>query len=266
MGAYDAPTSANREGRSIITSATRLTMYSNLADWFHLLTPPAEYDDEAASAMALLREHTDGPIATLLELGSGGGNMASHLKAGLRLTLTDLSPEMLELSRTINPDCEHIQGDMRTLRLGRTFDAVLTHDAICYMTTEADLRAAMVTAFEHLRPGGAAAFQPDHVRETFKPETDHGGEDGPLLAEGRPDRAMRYLEWTTDPDPTDTTYQVDYAFLLHEADGGVEVHLDRHINGLFSRDLWLDLLADVGFEASSTVDDWDRVVFVGKRP
>jgi len=35
---------------------------------------------------------------------------------------------MLELSRTINPELEHLVGDMRTIRLGRTFDAVLIHD------------------------------------------------------------------------------------------------------------------------------------------
>src|SRR2546423_5747593 len=118
---------------------------------------------------------------------------------------------MLELGRTITPASDHIVGDMRTLRLGRTFDAVLIHDAICYMTTEADLRAAMQTAFDHLRPGGAAVFEPDYVADTFEPNTDHGGEDGPPLEHGRPGRALRYLEWVTDPDPADATYQVDYA-------------------------------------------------------
>ena len=86
---------------------------------------------------------------------------------------------MLAISTTINPECEHLVGDMRTLRLGRTFDAVLVHDAICYMTTEDDLRAAMATAVQHLRPGGVAVFAPDHVRERFAVGTDHGGEDGP---------------------------------------------------------------------------------------
>ena len=150
-----------------------------LAPWFHLLTPPAEYADEAAFALGMMREHVVGPLETALELGSGGGNMASHLKRWLQLTLTDVSPAMLAVSATINPDCEHLVGDMRTLRLGRTFDAVLIHDAICYMTSEADLRAALATAAEHLRPGGVAVFEPDHVRESFVPATDHGGEDGP---------------------------------------------------------------------------------------
>ncbi len=216
--------------------------------------------------LELLREHVDGSLKTLLELGSGGGNMASHLKHDLHLTLTDLSPEMLDLSRTINPESEHLVSDMRTLALGRTFDAVLIHDAICYLTTESDLRSAMATAFEHLRPGGAAVLAPDYVCETFQPGTDHGGEDSPEVAGGRPGRALRYLEWVTDPDPSDTTYQVDYAVLLREPDGSVEVRRDRHIEGLFPRQTWLDLLADVGFVPSWVADPDDRIEFVGKRP
>src|SRR5260370_768990 len=83
---------------------------------------------------------------TVLELGSGGGNSAFHLKAHFAMTLVDLSPRMLLVSRKLNPECEHIRGDIRTLRLGRTFDAVFVHDAICHMTTEPDLRAVLQTA------------------------------------------------------------------------------------------------------------------------
>jgi SAM-dependent methyltransferase len=200
------------------------------------------------------------PDATLLELGSGGGNTASHLKAVARLTLTDVAPAMLALSRTLNPECEHVEGDMRTLRLGRTFDAVLLHDAVMYMTSEVDLRAAMETAFVHLRPGGVAVIVPDFVAETFEPETKHGGHDG---IDGR---SLRYLEWTTDPDPTDTTAVTDYAYLLHEADGSVRMLDDRHVEGIFPRATWLRLLADVGFRADVVVDTWEREVFVGVRP
>lgn len=242
-------------------------LYGALAPWFHLLTPPEEYAGEADFTLGLLRQRIVGPLDTMLELGSGGGNMASHLKAAARLTLTDLSPEMLQLSATINPECEHILGDMRTLRLGRTFDAVLIHDAICHMTTEADVRAALETAFVHLRPGGAAVFEPDHIRETFEPGTDHGGEDGPAGPDGRPGRALRYLEWVTDPDPTETTYQVDYAVLRRELDGSVTVSHDQHIEGLFPRATWLSLLDDVGFGSPTyVVDPEARTIFVGTRP
>jgi SAM-dependent methyltransferase/uncharacterized protein YciI len=239
-------------------AASGLAMYGALAGWFHLLTPPADYADEAAVILRLLREAAEGPLETLLELGSGGGNTASHLGAHLRLTLTDLSPAMLDVSRTINPGAEHLVGDMRTLRLGRTFDAVLIHDAVVYLTTAADLRAAMETAWAHLRPGGALVICPDHVAETFEPSTEHGGHDG----DGR---ALRYLEWAYDPDPSDTAYTTDFAILTREGDH-VEVRHDRHVEGLFPRQVWLELLAAVGFEARSVPDEWGRDLFVGRRP
>lgn len=217
-------------------------LYRELAGWFHLLTAPADYAEEAEFYTQQHAEACDSPPETVLELGSRGGNNASHMKAHFKLTLVDVSPQMLELSRTINPECEHIQSDMRTVRLGREFNAVFVHDAVVYMTTEADLKAAIDTAFVHCRSGGAALFAPDYVREKFKPATDHGGHDGG-------GRGLRYLDWTWDPDPNDDTYTVDFAYLLREADGSVRVEHDRHIEGLFSRATWLRLLREAGFEA-----------------
>ena len=136
---------------------------------------------------------------------------------------------MLALSATLNPECEHLEADMHTLRLGRTFGAVLLHDPVMYMTTETDLRAAIETAFVHLRPGGAAVLVPDFVAETFRPETKHGGHDG---SDGR---SLRYLDWTYDPDPKDTPMVTDFAYLLREADGSVRTLDDTHVEGIFPR-------------------------------
>jgi SAM-dependent methyltransferase len=219
-------------------------LYDEFAGWYHLLTAPEEYDEEAAFYERVFTEALGALPRTLLELGSGGGCMASHYNQHVQATLTDLSPRMLALSRSLNPGCEHIEGDMRTLRLAREFDAVLVHDAVMYLLTEDDLRRAIATAHIHLRPGGVAVFAPDHLRETFQPHTDHGGHDGA-------GRALRYLEWTTDPDPADTTYQVDYAYLLHEDGRPTRVEYDRHIEGLFSRDTWLMLLREAGFRATT---------------
>jgi len=98
-------------------------LYGELAPWFHLLTAPHDYAEEAEQYRRLLLESCAGPVRTVLELGSGGGNNASHLKAHFELTLVDRSPQMLELSRTLNPECRHELGDMRSVRLGETFDA-----------------------------------------------------------------------------------------------------------------------------------------------
>ncbi len=239
-------------------------LYSELAAWWPLLSAPADYAEAAAFYQKTLAEACKRPPRTMLELGSGGGNNASHLKAHFQLVLVDRSPAMLEVSRQLNPECEHVEGDMRTVRLGRHFDCVFVHDAVSYMTSEADLRQAMETAFVHCRPGGAALFAPDHLRETFRPSTEHGGHDGEH-------RALRYLMWTWDPDPTDSTYITDFAYLLRESDGSVRVEQDRHLEGLFGRADWLRLIAEVGFRPSlvpfeHSESEVGAEAFVGRKP
>lgn len=240
-------------------------LYTSLAGWFHLLTRPEDYAEEAQFFRELLISAAEIPVKSVLELGSGGGNNASHLKQFFQLTLTDLSPQMLELSRKLNPQCEHIQGDMRGLRLGRGFDAVFIHDAVGYITCLPDIKKTMETAWLHCRPGGAAVFAPDFTRETFQPYTSHGGHDG----QGR---ALRYLEWTWDPDPVDTTYRVDFAYLLRDERAETSVHYDRHTLGLFSREEWLRTLQATGFVAWTAPYPLNEIaagtpeVFVGVKP
>jgi SAM-dependent methyltransferase len=161
------PTSPDR----LVTATEAPKMYTELASWWSLLSPPGDYAEEAAFYLKALIEACERSPQTLLELGSGGGNNASHLKSRFQMVLVDLSPGMLAVSRRLNPECEHVEGDMRTVRLGRQFDCVFVHDAIVYMTTEADLRKAIETAFVHCRPGGAALFAPDHIKENFRPST-----------------------------------------------------------------------------------------------
>ena len=236
-------------------------LYSELASWFHLLSSPPDYAEEAEFARSLLVDASSTPPGAMLELGSGGGNNASHLKAHFKMTLVDLSEGMLDLSKKLNPECEHIHGDMKTLRLTRTFDAVFIHDAIMYMTNEDDLRLALNTASIHCKAGGAAGFMPDVVRETFVSLTTHGGHD----SDAGGGRSIRYIEWTFDPDPSDTTYTVDFAYLLREANQPVRVVHDTHVFGIFPRDTWLALLRDAGFESRAVADPWGREVFIGSK-
>lgn len=238
--------------------------YTDLAEWWPLVSPPEEYEDEAAELADLLELHP-GTQRHVLELGSGGGHNAVHLRRRCAMTLVDAAPSMLAVSARLNPDCEHVVGDMRSVRLGRWFDGVLVHDAIDYMTTEDDLRLAMTTVAAHCRPGGVAVLAPDHTAESYTPTTDCGGSDGP---DGR---GVRYLEWTWDPDPTDTWVTTEYAFLLRAPDGGTEVVHEAHRTGLFPRSTWLRLLEEVGFTAESRPERLagerePRELFVGHRP
>ncbi|HWL88311.1 MAG TPA: class I SAM-dependent methyltransferase, partial [Polyangiaceae bacterium] len=178
-------------------------------------------------------------------------------------TLVDLSEGMLGLSRGLNSECEHLVGDIRSVRLERTFDAVLVHDAVMYMTTEEDLLAAIRTAFAHTRAGGAAIFAPDALRDTFRESTQLiEGDDGA--------RALRGIEWKWDPDPNDDTFATEYSFLLRNADGSVDSVHDRHTEGLFARATWIRLLTGVGYRAETIarpLDDGERdEIFLCRKP
>ena len=236
-----------------------LKLYDELATWWPLLSPIEDYADEAAFFQRLLVKSDLSNTARLLELGCGGGNNAFYLKTAFaQVILTDISPKMLAVSKAVNPESQHFEGDMRTLRLGFQVDAVFIHDAIDYMTTPSDLRQAMETAFVHCKPGGVALFVPDHVRETFQPSTDHGGVNGT-------DRGMRYLEWTYDPDENDSIYTMEFAYLLREGNRSAWVEHDLHICGLFPREEWLRLLREVGFQPEIVHDEYNRDLFIARR-
>jgi len=214
-------------------------LYGDLVPWYRLLDPPGDHEDEATAYLeALSSRVTPGP-QTLLELGAGAGNNALYLKKRFHCTLTDISESMQALSRETNPECEHVLGDMRTLRLERTFDAVFVHDAVMYMTSEAELEAVAKTAFLHTRPGGAALFAPDFVRETFRERSElHRNDAG--------GRTLCALEWSWDPNPADETFVTEFAFLLRE-NGTVRAVHDRHVVGLFSRATWFGILEGAGY-------------------
>ena len=237
-------------------------LYGELVPWYHLLDPTEDHLDEAATYQAAFERAIAPRAETLLELGAGAGNNAFFLKRRLRCTLTDISEPMQALSRALNPDCEHALGDMRTLRLGRTFDAVLVHDAVMYLTSEAELRAAAATAFVHTRPGGAAIFAPDYVRESFHERSElHGGDAGA--------RSLRCIEWIWDPDASDDTYLAEYAFLLRHGTDLKAVH-DRHVEGLFARATWIEILTGAGYRVDLVDRPFDDTttdqIFVCKRP
>jgi SAM-dependent methyltransferase len=240
-------------------SADQPKLYTELAGWWQLVSPTEDYADEAAFFRKLFQAEN---AKSVLELGSGGGNIAWFLKKDFTLTLTDISGGMLTGSKKQNPELEHIEGDMRALRLGKMFDGVLIHDAIMYMTSEEDLRAALVTAYEHCKPGGVVVIAPDWVAETFRPQTTHEGVD----AGGR---GVRYLEWTWDADPNDTKVNYEVILALKENDE-LRTVVDRQIVGVFPRATWLGLLEEVGFGAEVVEDpstDGERSeVFLGHKP
>lgn len=217
-------------------------MYTSLASWWPIISSPADYREEAGLFRGILKMHCR-PCRSVLELGSGGGNNASHLKKHYSMTLVDISPGMLKVSRRLNPECSHIRADMRSVRLGRLFDAVFIHDAVMYMTTRRDLLMVFRTARAHLRPGGCVLVVPDHFKETFKPVVElHGHEAG--------NKGIRYIEWRVDPDPRDTTFESHFAYIVRRAKNRFTIEYDCHTMGLFTRATWVRSLEQTGFRVT----------------
>ena len=140
---------------------------------------------------------------------------------------------MLELSRTLNPECEHIQGDMRTLRLGRTFDAVLrarrdrVHDDRGRPARGDRDRCRCTSA-----PAGRRCSSPTRPASVRSRNTDHGGHDGETAA------ASGTSNGRTIRDPGRHDYEVDFAVLAREAGKPTRVEHDRHAAGSFPKRLW----------------------------
>lgn len=192
-------------------------LYGSLAAWWPLLSPPEAQAQPAAALQALL------PGArSLLELGSGSGALVSHLPADWEVVLVDRSAEMLAVSRGLNPGRQHLQADLLTLDLGRTFDAVLLHDAVMYLSADGALERALAVAAAHLAPGGRLVVVPDVLDEDFEETVVSGtgvGDDG---------RACVLTEWHHDPDPTDRRSTVELSLLLREPGQPVRAVHETH--------------------------------------
>jgi SAM-dependent methyltransferase len=218
----------------------RNRMYNDLAYLWPLISPPDDYATAAKCWRDTLREKLGQGQHEILELGVGGGNNLSHLTKEFKATAVDMSEQMLSHSQKLNPEVEHHMGDMRTVHLGKTFDAVLIHDAISYMLTEEDLMATFETASKHLKPGGIFITAPDWYKETFKgTHLSHTTRtDGSI--------ELTFIEYHYDPDPHDTTIEVVMLYLIRE-NGFLRIEQDLHILGLFSLQKWLELMTKAGF-------------------
>jgi len=224
-------------------------------DTFHLYTdlawlwpmwgdPTTEYAHYCRHVARLIRRHAGRPVSTLLDIGCGGGKNVLNLKGAFRVTGVDLSPAMLAQARELNPECTFVQGDMRTLRLDSTFDAVLMDDAISHMSCLADLVAAFETAHAHLNPGGVLIATPDVTAETFRQNSTSVTPAFPGAAP--PGVEVVFVENAYDPDPTDERYEKTIVYLIRDH-GRLRIETDRWTLGIFSLERWRRVLCAAGF-------------------
>lgn len=216
-------------------------LYGDLAWIWPIISPPEHYIEETEGFCKVIREHSQIEVKTLLHMGCGGGHNDYTLKKQFEVTGVDVSAPMLALARRLNPEVTYSVGDMRTVYLRKTFDAVTILDSINYMLTVEDLRAAFVTAFKHLKPGGVFLTLVEEAPERFKQNRTQ------CSTHAQGDIEITYIENIYDPDPTDTTYETTFVYLIRRG-GRLEIETDHHLCGIFRLETWLSLLKEVGFE------------------
>lgn len=117
-------------------------------------------DAECDAVVALFRKCGDGSISRILDLGCGTGRHAIEFAGrGFDVTGVDFSEAMLARARergnSRKGSLDFVQGDARTYRSAKPFDAVLMNfNVLGYMSTNQDFAAALATARANLRAGG----------------------------------------------------------------------------------------------------------------
>jgi len=137
------------------------------ARYYDLLYRDKDYAAEAEYVASLIREHAP-QAKRILELGCGTGAHAEQLaRMGYTIHGVDLSEAMLaraearkaSLPPEVAARLSFGLGDVRTVRTGETYDAVISlFHVMSYQTANADLEAAFKTAAAHLKPGGLFLF------------------------------------------------------------------------------------------------------------
>jgi SAM-dependent methyltransferase len=143
-----------------------MSVFADYSEYYDLLYRDKDYVSESDFILKVIKKH--GPrTASILDLGCGTGNHDFLIsQKGYEVCGVDMSPGMLNKAnqKRLTPEAAHLkisfhQGDIRVIRLGHRYDAVISlFHVMSYQVTDSDLQAAIETAAHHLRKGGIFIF------------------------------------------------------------------------------------------------------------
>ena len=223
-------------------------LYSDMAWTWPVISQSEDYVQEAEAFARQIRQRARIPVSMLLHLGCGGGHLDLTLKKYFNVSGVDVSQPMLDLVGQLNPEVTYLPGDMRTVRLEQTFDAVVVSDSISYMLSEADLRSAFQTAYAHLKPGGVFCTYAGVTCQNFRQN------DTRVSTHSSGSVEITLIENRYDPNPQDSTFENTFVYLIRRegSEGQLEIETDRHLGGLFDLETWSRCLSETGFEVYRT--------------
>lgn len=228
---------------------------ADLYDFVHM-SRGKDYTLEADTVLEVAARSLVDPRSVLDVACGTGHHLAVLARTVPRAVGFDLSEDMCGRAASTYPHLTFRVGDMRSIRLGETFDLVTClFSAIGHMATVAELTEALVTMREHLAPGGVCIVDPWWAPEQFLDGhvSSFTGRIGDATVtrvshssakEGRSIVAVDYL--VTSPDAgtrhLHETHEISMfsydEYLLAFGAAGLDVELSRH-GSAFPRGLYV---------------------------
>jgi SAM-dependent methyltransferase len=232
-------------------------VYDKSARIYDLLYTGSGIKDYPAESAELHRIIQDAcPTAhSLLDVACGTGAHLAELSRWYSVEGVDLTPAMLDEARKRLPGVPLHQADMRTLALGRAFDAVIClFSSIGYITDPAELRSTVGRLAAHVAPGGVLILdgwiRPDEWSDRRLPEPDIARDDDVIV--------VRLAFTRREGNITDLEMHH-----LVQTEAGVEYFSERHSLALTPTEDYVAAVEQAGLTAQVITDYMparDRVV------
>jgi len=135
-----------------------ISVFDEYSQYYNLLYKDKDYDGEIDYLESIFSRNKLN-VTDLLEFGSGTGSHATIFgNRGFRVFGIEQSAKMVAQAKTSeNFICQ--QGDIRSLHLDKTFDAVLSlFHVISYQVSNNDVKAVFLNAAKHLNSNGLFIF------------------------------------------------------------------------------------------------------------
>ena len=219
-----------------------MSVFGNYSRYYNLLYKDKDYAGETEYVRTIIQRHSPDARA-ILDLGCGTGRHDFLLaEMGYEVTGVDISQEMLAVANAQRsalyapesiiphpPLVSFHHGDIRTVRLNRTFDVVVSlFHVMSYQTENNDVAAAIATAKAHLKPGGVFIFDCWYGPAVLT--------DRPVVRVKRLEDAETQLTRIVEPVlyPDRNLVELNYHIIAREKESGTveelkEKHLMRYL-------------------------------------
>jgi SAM-dependent methyltransferase len=201
--------------------------YARRPDLYDVEYGDKDYAAEAATIEGIVHERSPG-ARTLLDVACGTGKHLEHLRSTFACEGVDLDEGLLAVARKRLPGVPLHQGDMRDVRLERTFDVVTClFSAIGFVGGPDKLDAAAGTLAAHLSPGGVLLVEPWLEPQEWIPRRPH------VLSADLPGLALARVTLSGLRDERVSTTEMHYVVATPD---GVEEWVEDHELYLFTHE------------------------------